>query len=160
MGAVTVLTPPPPVFSFRRTWTVAAPVAAVHAALVDLERYPEWWPQVLAVAKLGADDARVLCRSTLPYTLDLVLHAVHRERRLLETGISGDLHGSVRWRLTAIEGGTRMDFEQDVAVRGRRLGLASYLVAPVLRWNHDRMMAGCLAGLRALLAARTAPTPH
>ena len=151
MGAVTNIAPVSPVFSFRGTWTVAAPVEAVHGVLIDLARYPEWWPQVRAVARLGVDDARVLCRSTLPYTLDLVLHAVHRERRLLETGISGDLHGSVRWRLTSIEGGTRMDFEQDVAVRGRRLGLASYLVGPVLRWNHDRMMAGCLAGLRARL---------
>lgn len=44
-----------------------------------------------------------------------------------------------------------MDFEQDVSV-GRLLGLASYVVRPVLTWNHDRMMAGCIAGLRRQLA--------
>lgn len=137
-------------YSFRGTWTVAAAPEAVHDILVDLERYPDWWPQVRAVAKLGPDDARVLCRSALPYTLDLVLHAEHREPPLLETTISGDLDGVVRWRLLPADGGTRMEFEQDVRV-GRLLALASYVARPLLTWNHHRMMDGCIAGLRARL---------
>lgn len=141
-----------PSYSFRGTWTVAADPDRVRDVLLDLERYPEWWPQVRAVASLGPDDARVLCRSALPYTLDLVLHAVHREPRRLEIETSGDLAGRVRWLLTPIEGGTRMDFEQDVRVAGRWLGLASRVGRPLLTWNHDRMMAGCLDGLRARLA--------
>ncbi|HEU4811995.1 MAG TPA: SRPBCC family protein [Nocardioides sp.] len=139
-------------YSFRGTWTVAAAPEAVHDVLVDLERYPDWWPQVRAVAKLGPDDARVLCRSALPYTLDLVLHAEHREPPLLETTISGDLDGVVRWRLVPAAGGTRMEFEQDVRV-GRLLGLASYVARPLLTWNHHRMMDGCIAGLRTRLGA-------
>ena len=74
-------------------------MARVQEVLVDLERYPEWWPQLLAVASLGADDARVLCRSSLPYTLDLALHAVRREAALLEVRITGDLDGTATWRL-------------------------------------------------------------
>jgi hypothetical protein len=140
-----------PTFSFRGTWTVAAPLTEVQPVLLDLEHYPEWWPQVLAVAKITDDDARVLCRSALPYTLDLLLHAVRREPTVLETGVSGDLEGSVRWRLSAVTGGTRMELEQDVRVTGRLLGLASYAARPVLRWNHDRMMAGCIDGLRGRL---------
>ena len=69
---------------------------------------------------------------------------------------SGDLHGVVRWRLSPEAGGTRMDFEQDVHVTGRLLRAASYAARPLLHWNHDRMMAGCIArpagaagGLRA-----------
>lgn len=139
-------------YSFRGTWTVAAAPEAVHDVLVDLERYPDWWPQVRAVAKLGPDDARVLCRSALPYTLDLVLHAEHREPPLLETTISGDLDGVVRWRLVPDDDGTRMEFEQDVQV-GRLLGVASYVARPLLTWNHHRMMDGCIAGLRARLGA-------
>ena len=140
-------------YSFRGTWTVAAPPEAVHDVLVDLERYPDWWPEVRAVAKLGPDDARVLCRSALPYTLDLVLHAEHRDPPLLETTISGDLDGVVRWRLFPADGGTRMEFEQDVRV-GRLLGVASYVARPLLTWNHHRMMEGCIAGLRARLGVR------
>src|SRR6476619_3999535 len=127
-------------YEFRETWEVAAPVDAVRDLLVDLERYPEWWPQVVAVASLGPDDARVLCRSTLPYTLDLVLHAVSREAPRLEVEVAGDLTG------------TGLDFAQDVTVQGRLLGWASYVGRPLLAWNHDRMMAGCLAGLRRQLA--------
>lgn len=133
-------------FEFRGTWSVAAPLEAVREAVVDLERYPEWWPQIRAVAKLGPDDARVLCRSTLPYTLDLVLHAVSREGTVLEVAVSGDLDGSVRWQLSPEPAGTRMEFEQRVRVTGL-LALASYVARPLLRWNHHRMMLGCIAGL-------------
>jgi len=121
-------------------------VSAVHTLLVDLEHYPAWWPQVVAVASLGADDARVLCRSVLPYTLDLVLHAVNRSPSLLEVAVSGDLSGSVQFALTPVEGGTRLDLAQTVSVTGL-LGAASYLAGPVLRWNHHRMMDGCVEGL-------------
>ena len=146
-------------YRFAGTWTVPHPVPAVAGVLVDLERYPEWWPEVVAVASLGPDDARVLCRSVLPYTLDLVLHAEHREPPLLETSVSGDLRGVVRWRLTGEGSGTRMDFEQEVEVRGP-LALASYVARPVLRWNHHRMMRGCVAGLRARLDGAPPPAPR
>jgi len=137
-------------FTFTGTWTVAADPDRVRDVVVDLEHYPEWWPQVRAVASLGPDEARVLCRSSLPYTLDLVLCAVTRERPVLEVEVGGDLVGWVRWRLTEVPDGTRMDFEQRVEVTGA-LALASRVARPVLRWNHDRMMAGCIVGLRARL---------
>ena len=139
-----------PSFLFGGSWQVAAPPAAVHDTLVDLERYPEWWPQVVAVASLGPDDARVLCRSVLPYTLDLVLHAVNRSPSLLEVEVAGDLAGVVRFALAPVDGGTRLDLSQEVRVSGA-LGVASYVARPVLRWNHHRMMTGCVQGLRALL---------
>jgi carbon monoxide dehydrogenase subunit G len=140
-----------PTFAFRDSWEVAAPVSAVHDVLADLEHYPDWWPQVVAVASLGPDDARVLCRSVLPYTLDLVLHAVNRSPGVLEVAVSGHLIGTVRFDLTPVGGGTRLDFAQEVRVPGW-LGVASYVARPVLRWNHDRMMRGCQQGLRSHLA--------
>ena len=153
---------PAAAYEFRGTWTVPAPLEAVREAVVDLEHYPEWWPQVRAVVKLGPDDARVLCRSTLPYTIDLVLHAVSREGSVLEVEVSGDLDGSVLWRLTPVTGGTWMEFEQSVRVSGP-LALASYVARPVLRWNHHRMMLGCIAGLRDHLVGQgqsgSAPRP-
>ncbi|MGA8255130.1 MAG: SRPBCC family protein [Nocardioides sp.] len=139
-------------YEFTGSWSIAAPLAEVRDVIVDLEHYPRWWPQVVAVASLGPDDARVLCRSRLPYTLDLVLHAVSREAPVLEVAVAGDLAGMVRWTLTSVPDGTRLDFEQDVAVGGL-LGVASRVARPVLRWNHDQMMAGCLSGLRRRLEA-------
>lgn len=134
-------------YAFSDTWIVDAPPARVQAVLVDLERYPEWWPQVVAVASLGADDARVLCRSVLPYVLDLELHAVRREPGRLEVRIRGDLEGTAAWRLTELASGTRLDFAQEVTVGGW-LAAVSPVVRPLLRWNHARMMTGCVGGLR------------
>jgi hypothetical protein len=135
-------------FRFERAWEVAAAPAVVREILLDLERYPEWWPQVRAVVKLGEDDALVVCRSALPYSLNLVLHAERRDPAHLETTLTGDLEGAVRWYLTELGPETRMDFEQDVQVTGRFLRLASRAGRPLLRWNHGRMMRGCQAGLR------------
>jgi carbon monoxide dehydrogenase subunit G len=138
-------------FEFGGTWEVAAPVSAVHDALVDLEHYPAWWPQVVAVASLGPDDARVLCRSALPYTLDLVLHAASRSSEHLRVDVAGDLHGTVAFDLTPTPTGTRLDLTQSVRVSGA-FAAAAYVAAPLLRWNHDRMMRGCITGLRTRLA--------
>lgn len=136
-------------YLFRAAWHLPAAPAAVHAVLVDLERYPSWWPQVVAVASLGPDDAWVVCRSALPYALDLRLHAVTREPPALEVAVSGDLTGSVRFTLTPSYGGTRLLMEQEVRVAGL-LGALTPLVRPLLTWNHDRMMRGCVTGLRRL----------
>lgn len=139
-------------YTFTGTWIVAAGADRVRDVVVDLEQYPQWWPQIRAVASLGPNEARVLCRSSLPYTLDLVLRAITRDRPVLEVEVAGDLDGWVRWRLIEVPEGTRMEFTQHVVVTGP-LAWASRVARPVLRWNHDRMMAGCLTGLRARLAA-------
>ena len=137
-------------FLLTASWTVPAAPQRVAAVVTDLERYPEWWPQVRAVAKVGPDTARVLCRSTLPYTLDLVLDAVSRELPTVEVAVSGDLDGRVRWTLLPEGEGTRMDFRQEVTARGA-LAVASYVARPLLIWNHHRMMVDCERGLRARL---------
>lgn len=70
----------------------------------------------MAVAKIDDDHARVLCRSRLPDTVDLVLTSVRRAPRLLESRIDGDLVGVAQWRLEDVGGSTRADYTQDVAV--------------------------------------------
>ena len=139
-------------FTFSASWQVPAPAERIRDLVLDLERYPEWWPEVRAVASLGPDTARVLCRSALPYTLDLVLEAVSRDLPTLEVALGGDLDGWVRWTLTPEDGGTRMEFEQEVEVSGL-LVPASYAARPLLAWNHHRMMADCEAGLHRRLGA-------
>ncbi|HWU21873.1 MAG TPA: SRPBCC family protein [Nocardioides sp.] len=143
-------------YSFNADWTVPAPMAAVAETVLDLEHYPEWWPQVRAVASLGPTTARVICRSALPYDLDLVLESVSQQPPLLEVAVAGDLDGWVRWHLEEYAGGTRMRFEQQVGVGGL-LALASYVARPLLTWNHHRMMRGCEAGLRDRLRSAARP---
>lgn len=134
-------------YRFTDSWLLPVAPADLHPRLADLEGYPAWWPEVRAVASLGPDDALVVCRSRLPYDLELHLHAVHRRPDLLETALDGDLHGWVRWRLSEEDGGTRLVFEQEVTVRSRVLALASYLVRPLLVWNHDRMLDSAIRNL-------------
>lgn len=138
-------------FRFVDSWEVDAHPERVRDVLIDLERYPEWWPQVRAVAKLSDDDALVLCRAALPYMLQMHLTARSRELPTVSVGITGDLIGSAAWTLVpGPGGGTRMDFHQDVHLAA----LPDWTVAgvrPVLVWNHHRMMRGARVGLRRRL---------
>jgi hypothetical protein len=134
-------------YTFVRTSEVTARPEQVHAVLLDLEHYVDWWPQVRAVASLGPDDALVVCRSRLPYDLELHLHAASRDAGLLRVEIDGPIAGYAQWRLAETQHGTRLEFEQRVRVMGRTLVAASYLLKPVLRWNHEAMMRGAEEGL-------------
>ena len=130
-----------------RTFVIPAPVDRVQAVLVDLEWYSSWWPEIVAVAKLSDDDALVVCKSALPYELELHLTAVHREPERLEVAIDGDLVGFARFELAAVDSGTRLEFTEEVEVAGRALRFAAYVGRPLLVWNHDRMLESCIRGL-------------
>jgi len=124
----------------------------VHGVLVDLELYGDWWAQVRAVGRLDADRALVVCRSALPYDLELVLTAVSTEIDLLEVTIDGPIRGWARYSLAEVSPSvTSLRFEQDVYAVSRLMGLASYVVKPLLVWNHHQMMDGAKHGLRAKL---------
>jgi uncharacterized protein YndB with AHSA1/START domain len=145
----------PTTYRFSDAFTVAAPPERVHAVLADLEHYVDWWRQVRAVAKVDDDHALVVCRSTLPYDLELALTAVRRDPELLEVGIDGPIRGWARFHLTPgrTEGpgpATRLVFEQQVRAEAPVMVLASYAVKPVLAWNHQQMMRGAREGLQRL----------
>ena len=146
---------PTATYSFREQWHVAAPPSRVHAVLADVERYVEWWPQVVAVGHLAEGRGLVLCRSVLPYTLALVLTELRNEPGLLEVEVEGDLEGVVAFELARDGAGTRVSFRQDVLARGW-LAVVSPVARPVLVWNHRRMMRGCRDGLALRSRARPA----
>jgi hypothetical protein len=138
-------------YVFTDTWETPAPREQVHDVLLDLEHYVDWWPQVRAVASAGPDDAVVVCRSLLPYDLELQLHAESRDPALLRVGIDGPIHGFAAWRLTPVDAGTRLDFEQRVRAVSRTFRWASYVAKPLLAVNHTWMMRGAEQGLAARL---------
>jgi hypothetical protein len=139
-------------FRFSSSFNLAAPRERVHDVLVDLEFYCDWWPQVLGVGKLDDDRALVVCRSKLPYALELELTAVSRAVDLLEVAIDGPIRGWARYHLAEESPGvTSLRFEQEVYAEALPMVLASYVVKPLLVWNHHRMMGGAEQGLRAKL---------
>lgn len=151
-------------FRFEHRWQVDATREDAYAVLVDLERYPEWWPQVKAVVKLGEDHGLVLCRSFLPITLHLELRPVVRDADVgvLEVSIEGDLRGWSRFTLTPTERGLDVHYEQEVETH-RALLDVTRLARGVVTANHTWMMRGCRRGLesRATSAAArgTAASP-
>ncbi|MDO7867524.1 SRPBCC family protein [Nocardioides jiangxiensis] len=134
-------------FDFASAWTLPHPASRVYAALEDVEHYPAWWPQVVACLKVGEDEGVVLCRSSLPYTLELHVALLRRTPEVLESSLGGDLDGWVRWRIVPAGDGCRVHFEQSVDVTGRVLGLAARIARPLLLWNHARMLDGAREGL-------------
>jgi uncharacterized protein YndB with AHSA1/START domain len=139
-------------YRFSSAFAVGAPRERVHDVLVDLEHYGEWWPQVRAVAKVDDDHALVVCRSALPYHLELELEARRRDVDLLEVGLDGALRGWARFHLTPEHPGrTAVRFEQQVRAEAPVFALASYLARPLLTWNHHRMMVGAERGLQKRL---------
>lgn len=135
-------------FRFEHRWLLDATRDAAYDVLVDLERYPEWWPQVKAVVKLGEDHGLVLCRSLLPVTLRLELRPTVRdpEAGVLEVSIHGDLRGWSRFTLTPTPGGLDVHYEQEVETQRPALD-ATRLVRRVVTANHTWMMRGCRRGL-------------
>ena len=128
----------------------------MHDVLVDLEYYGAWWPQVRAVAKLDEDHALVVCRSTLPYDLELELTAVSRATDVLEVEIDGPIRGWARYHLDERSPGvTVLRCEQEVYAVSRTMLVASYVARPLLVWNHGRMMRGLETGIRARLGEQS-----
>jgi hypothetical protein len=146
-------------FRFSSSFNLAAPRERVHDVLVDLEFYGDWWPQVRAVGKLDDDHAIVVCRSALPYDLELELTAVSRATDLLEVEIDGPIRGWAKYHLAEQSPGvTSLRFEQEVYAEARAMVLASYVVRPLLVWNHHRMMRGAMRGLRSRLETGGQPS--
>ncbi len=132
-------------FRFTDEWVCPGTPERVAQILVDLASYPDWWPQVLAVARLSDDSARLLCRASLPYTLDLTLTAVRRQPPL-EVRMDGDLTGWVRIDLVPHAHGTTLTWSQEATVTTWRAVPAAAL-RTLLTWNHARMIGGLRAGL-------------
>jgi uncharacterized protein YndB with AHSA1/START domain len=153
-------------YVFRSQWRLPAPAAAVYEALRDVESYPQWWPQVVAVRRLEDAGGELRCRSLLPY--DLVF-TVHREIEdaasgVLRAALTGDLAGTSQWtvRDTGTARGTGAGtgtgsvavFDEEVDVHKGLVRAAGRLVRPALRFNHDLMMRAGEKGLRRHLSGR------
>lgn len=134
-------------FEFSHRWLIAAPPEAVYAVLHDVATYPQWWPQVRAMARISDTAGYAVCRSLAPYSLELRLDAQTVADDELAVDLSGDLDGWCRFRLQPVPGGTRVVFDQHVELTQPTLRRWSRLLRPALRANHAWMMRGCRRGL-------------
>lgn len=138
-------------YRFEHAWSLPMGADELFDVLADVAGYPDWWPQVRAVARADDDTAHVVVRSVLPYSLDLTLVRAVEDRPagVLEARVRGHLDGWSRWTVSEVASSTRLDYEQEVVVRGRLMRLGSRLARPLLVANHDVMMRGARRGLLA-----------
>lgn len=144
-------------FHFQHVWHLRATLPRVYAALADVDKYAEWWPQVRRTERLDEGSGRAAIRSFLPYTLHLVLRREVEDEgaRLLRVGVTGDLEGWCQWRLAHEDGsgGTCLaTFEQEARVTPRLLARSASVTGPLLRANHAWMMRCGEVGLAGYLA--------
>ncbi len=143
-----------PAYRFDNQWYLDAPLERVYAALADVERYQDWWPQVREIQRVDAVTGRVRVRSLLPYSLELVLARDVEDEAggILRVDLTGDLRGWCAWNLTPEGTGTRALFSQEVEVEAPLLRRVPFAVRPLLRGNHAFMMRSGERGLRRYLA--------
>ena len=125
--------------------------------LRDLATYPNWWPEVKRVEQVDADRADVTITALLPYSLRF---SMEREVDDASAGVlvarmTGDLEGTSCWRLSPVEGGCSMLFEEVVEANKVLLRVLAPIARPAFVLNHAVMMRRGRRGLREYLAGRS-----
>lgn len=142
-------------YSLTTNWHLAAPIERVWQALYEVERWPQWWPHVLAVIELKKGDAqgvgavrRYTWSSKLPYRLTFEMRATVVERPNVLEGVAyGELDGKGCWTLAADGATTHARYQWDVMTSRAWMNIVAPLMAPVFRWNHNQVMAAGAQGL-------------
>ncbi|MER5865407.1 SRPBCC family protein [Kitasatospora sp. NPDC002040] len=139
------------------TWLLPVPPAPVYSALRDVERYPQWWPQVRSVRRLTDRSGELVIRSVLPYRLRLT--ATEQEQDpvalTLAAGLTGDLVGWSRWTVHPDgAAGSRAVFEEEVRPAKPLMRRLAPVARPLFLANHAAMMRGGHRGLLRHLTGR------
>ena len=148
-------------YRFLTTWVLDAPRERVWDAIYGVEKWPEWWPGVELVEKLGHGDERGVgsiyrhrWRSRLPYTVGFDMRTTRIEhQRLLEGTARGELEGVGRWRLWDGDG-TAVTYEWNVRTTAVWMNAVTPVARPVFVWSHNVVMRWGGEGLARLLGAR------
>jgi len=149
-------------FSLLTLWKLEAPIERVWCALHDTVSWPTWWRYVERVVPLDPGTAndegrrwRLGWRTALFYNLAFEACVVRvQPPHLLDADTRGELQGKGRWRLSEAGGVTEARYHWDVSTAKPWMNVASPLLAPVFRWNHERVMAAGAEGLARHLGVR------
>ncbi|UJA21578.1 hypothetical protein HJD18_16045 [Thermoleophilia bacterium SCSIO 60948] len=157
-------------FDLESVWVLAASRERVWEPIEDADSWIEWWPGLVEAVRTddGAPDGsgqggRFAWRAALGYTVRFEMVSTRVERpRLLEGEASGDLVGTGTWRLEEVTDGAadaacRVTFSWRVALAKRWIAPIAPALGPVLRWNHDRLMAAGARGLADRLGCELLP---
>lgn len=137
-------------YVFVTIWRFDAPLNQAWDAIKDSEAWPDWWPGVLSVVKLGDGDDRGVgavhrstWKSALPYKIVFDSEVVEIvEPQLIEIRATGQLEGVGRWTLIAeSDCVTRVRYDWQVDANKPWMRILAPALKPFFRWNHDVIMA-------------------
>lgn len=154
-----------PAYAFRDEWHVAAAPATVWTAVRDVERWPDWWPSVQGVTRVGDADAdgevwRFVFRTRLPYGMAFDARVLQDEPlHGVRTTVTGRVEGEGRWEVTPVDGGAAVRFDWEVRPQPAWMRLLSPVARPVFVWNHAALMREGGEALAARLGTRLLGPP-
>ena len=140
-------------------WQITAPADQVWAVLTQFVDWPRWWPQVRSsrtIRQGGMDGlgGKYQIAWTIfwpkPLTIELeVIEALRFER--LRARMFGRPRGESIWLLRSEGGTTNITHVWRFEFARTGIRWLAPLLAPLLRWNHQRVMRAGAAGLTAHL---------
>jgi len=150
-----------PAYRFVTVWRLRAPIDDVFGVIDDIDAWPEWWPNVLEVARLqhpAADGlggtARMTFLGKLPYKLRFDMRISRRDPPTALAGdATGELVGSGTWTLWEEAGWTVVRYVWAIETTRQWMNLLAPLpfVDEIFRLNHHAVMRGGLRGIRRRL---------
>jgi uncharacterized protein YndB with AHSA1/START domain len=149
-------------YQFVTEWQLEAPLQQVWQALLDSDKWPQWWRGVKSVRLVRQGDERgigsvrhYVWRSKLPYDLAFDMEATEiDEPRRLAGKASGELEGTGVWDLSEADGITSVRYTWTVRTTKPWMNLLAPIARPLFEWNHDYVMANGARGLAHLLSAQ------
>ncbi len=147
-------------FDLVSHWRIHAPIDRVWDALVDIERWPRWWPYVRSVHPLRPARAdglgcqrRIEWATRLPYdiVIDVETIDIQKPERLRGRSM-GQLQGEGIWLLRFEDGVTDITYVYRVELTAGWKRWLAPLLAPLFRWNHEGVMRAGGLGLARYLA--------
>ena len=140
-------------YHFTSTWHIESSCDEVFSALYEVKNYPRWWPEIKEGIDIGDGEGMLRARSFLPYDLRFTLHrsSVDQAAGILEASVSGDMEGTICWKVTQEGGKTKVFYEQKVMLHKNLLNILAPIVRPLFIWNHTLMMRHGERGLSEYL---------
>jgi ribosome-associated toxin RatA of RatAB toxin-antitoxin module len=149
----------PAQYHFKTDWEFRADLPRTWSIVLDLQKYPGWWPNFRAVRLLRGDGQAVgsayecVVRGSLPYSLKYGLEVIAIERhRSIVLRSTGDLVGTGRWEFNEPSPGRcQATYYWDVSTTNRVLNLLAPLARRFLAQNHEQVMANGYRALRGVI---------
>jgi hypothetical protein len=136
-------------YRFAGEWRIHADAQDVLRALADISSYPQWWRGITVTHCTDADDDEVRWHGTLTSGLTVTVSrsVLDPVRRILVVRMTGRFHGTERWEIFPVVGGSRARHYEHFAIDAGPHTHSGLLARPVVHAIHDRLMRDGERGL-------------